>query len=100
MRDRRVDFQRFARLEDAAVFFQRRQSAHVVQAVGQLDDNDADILAHGNEHLADGGRLLIGEGFHLDARDLGDAVDQLRHVRAELLLDQLAGHVGVLNRVV
>ena len=100
MRDGRVDFQRLARLEDAAVFFQRRQGAHVVQAVGQLDDDDADILTHGNEHLADGGRLLVGKRFHLDARDLRDAVNQLRHVRAELLLHQLAGDVGVLHRVV
>ena len=71
-----------------------------MQAVGQLDDDDADVLAHGDEHLADGGRLFVGEGLHLDARDLGDAVDQLRHVRAELLIDQLAGHVGVLHGVV
>ena len=100
VRDGRVDLKRLARLEDATILLERRQGAHVVQAVGQLDDDDADVLAHGNEHLADSGRLLVGEGFHLNARDLGDAVDQLRHVRAELLLDQLAGHVGVLHRVV
>ena len=100
VRDGRVDFNRLARLEDAAVLLERRQGAHVVQAVGQLDDDDADVLAHGDEHLADGCRLLVGERFHLDARDLGDAVDELRHVRAELLFDQLAGNVGILHRVV
>ena len=100
VRDGRVNLQRLARLEDAAVFTQRAQRAHVVQAVGQLDDDDADVLAHGYEHLADGGGLLVGEAFHLDARDLRHALHQLCHLGIELRFHLVARHAGVLHGVV
>ena len=74
--------------------------AHVVQAVGQLDHDDADVLAHGHEHLADGGRLLVRKAFHLDARDLGHAVHQVRDALVEGLRHLLERHARILHRVV
>ena len=100
MGDGGVDLQRLAGLEDAPVLAQGRQCAHVVQAVGQLDDDDADVLGHGHKHLADRGRLLVGEGFHLDAGDLGDAFHQRPHLRVEGALHFLGGHLRVLHGVV
>ena len=100
VRDGGVDFERLARLEDAAVLLERRECAHVVQAVGKLNHDDADIFAHGDEHLADGGRLLVRQAFHLDARNLGDAVNERSHVLVELGCHVLVGDVGVLDRVV
>ena len=95
-----VDLQRLAGLEDAPVLAQGRQCAHVVQAVGQLDDDDADVLGHGHEHLANGGRLLVGERLHLDAGDLGDALHQRPHLRVEGALHLLGRHLRVLHGVV
>ena len=100
VRDGGVNLERLARLEDAAILLERRERAHVVQAVGQLDHDDADVFAHGDEHLADGGRLLVRQAFHLDARNLGDAVDERGHVLVELGCHVLVGDVGVLDRVV
>ena len=100
VRDGGVDLERLARLEDAAVLLERRERAHVVQAVCQLDHDDADVFAHGDEHLADGGRLLVRQAFHLDARNLGNTVDERGHVLVELGGHVLVGDVGVLDRVV
>ena len=71
-----------------------------MQAVCQLDDEDADVLAHGNEHLADGLRLLVRKVLHLDLRDLRDAFDQLGNGRAELFGKLLRRRVRVFHRVV
>ena len=71
-----------------------------MQAVGQLDNDNADVLAHGNEHLAEGLRLLVGERFHLDLGDLGNTVHQIGHGLAEQLGYLLFGGSGVFHRIV
>ena len=59
MRDRSVNFERFERR--VAPFLRRLkiQGAHIVQPVGQFDDDDTDILRHRQQHLADIFRLLL-----------------------------------------
>ena len=47
--------------------------AHVVQAVGYLDEDDADVLRHGDEHLAQVLGLLLLVARVLHARQLGGA---------------------------
>ena len=77
------------------------ESAHIVQAVGQLDQNHADILGHGQEHLPQVLRLdlnLVGRIGQL--AQLGDAVHQEGHLVAEFLGDLLRGHDRILHRVV
>ena len=76
------------------------QGAHVVQPVGQLDQQDPPVVRHGDEHLADGGRLLGLLGVELEAVELGHAVDDAGHALAEGLLDRLERQPGVLHRVV
>ena len=73
---------------------------HVVEAVGQLDDEHPPVVGHGHEHLAHGGGLLGLLGVELQAVELGDAVDDQGHGRAEVTLDDLRGHPGVLHGVV
>ena len=53
VRDGRVDFQRLLRDALLAVARQKLQSPHVVQPVRQLDDDDANVVHHGEQHLAD-----------------------------------------------
>ncbi|GAA3080234.1 hypothetical protein GCM10020254_25720 [Streptomyces goshikiensis] len=74
------------------------EGAHVVEAVGELDGHDADVVAGGDEHLAEG--LGLGGGAVVDLLDLGDAVDDEADLVAELLADLIEGHLGVLDRVV
>ena len=63
----------------------RGDRAHVVEAVGQLDDEDPQVLGHGHQHLAHGGGLLGLLGVELDPVELGDAVDDGGHVAAEAI---------------
>ncbi len=97
---RRVDLGGLAR--DALLLLdgQRAQRAHVVEPVSELDQDHADVVRHGQEHLADvlGLLLLVGEGAELG--QLGDAVDQLGDLGAELLLEIVDRVVGVLRDVV
>ena len=98
--ERRVDLRGLA--GDALLLLdgQGAQGAHVVEPVGELDEDDADVLRHGQEHLADvlGLLLLVGPGAELG--QLGDAVDEVGHLRPEALLDVRDGVLGVLGDVV
>ena len=55
----RIDLERLAC--DAALLLspERGEGAHVVETVAKLDQDDADILRHGEEHLADVFRVLL-----------------------------------------
>ncbi len=89
VRDRRVDLERLLRLLDLLLLGQRADRAHVVQPVGQLDQDDAHVARHRDDHLAVVLRLGLiarGEG---DPGQLGDAVDEVRNVLAEALVDLL-----------
>ena len=98
--DRRIDVHGLKRrvmlLVDRAVL----QGAHIVQAVGQLDDHDADVLRHCKQNLHDvfSLLLLLGKGRHLG--QLCDAVHEHGNVMAEALLHILSGRGGVLDNIV
>ena len=95
-----VDLHRFKRL--LALLFRRLilHGAHVVRAVGKLDEDDADVLSHGHEHLAQVFHLLLFLAGVLHARQLGDALDKVGDGGGELLGDLGIGRVGVLDAVV
>ena len=98
VRQRREDLQHLARLALLLLARQVAQGAHVVQPVGQLDDQDPDVARHGDDHLAHG---LGGGGLAvLDLVQLGHPVDQRRHVVAELAAQFRQRVGGVLDRVV
>ena len=77
-----------------------RDGLHVVEPVGQLDQQDPGVLGHGDQHLAHGGGLLGLAGVEADPVQLGDPVDDGGHVGAELGLDLGQPEAGVLDRVV
>jgi hypothetical protein len=95
-----VDVERL--LGDAALlpFGEGGDRPHVVEPVGQLDEQDADVLGHGHQHLPQGGGLLRLLGVELEAVEFGDAVDDGGDVGPEVLGDVGQGDFGVLHRVV
>ena len=76
------------------------QRPHVVQPVGQLDDEHPPVVGHGHQHLAHRGRLLGLLGVELETVELGDTVHDERHRRSEVPFDDLGGHPRVLDGVV
>ncbi len=81
--DRRVDLERFARDGAAPRRRHRLDRAHVVRAVGELDQDDAEVPHHREQHLAEAFRLRFLAALELDLVELGDGVDELGDVRAE-----------------
>jgi hypothetical protein len=71
-----------------------------VQAVGQLDQDDADVLRHRHDHLAVVLGLCVLAALEVDPRQLRDAVDELRDLVAELRPQLLELDLGVLDDVV
>ncbi len=100
VRERGVDVQGFAGDAFLLVGPQRAERAHVVQAVGHLDEHDADVRDHGQQHLADVFGLVVFLVGELDLVELGDAFDDVRDLLAEAPGDLGRGHVGVFDRVV
>ncbi len=83
--ERGVDLERLARDALALRRVEVLERAHVVQAIGELDQDDPDVVDHGQDHLAEvlGLGLLLAR--ELELRDLGHALDDVRDVRAEVL---------------
>jgi hypothetical protein len=74
--------------------------AHVVQSVGELDEHDAYVADHRQHHFLHIGRLLLGPRVEREVGQLGQAVDELGHGRAELRLQGSARDTGVFEDVV
>ena len=95
-----VDLEGF--LGDAPAFFAREhfQGAHVVQAVGQFDQDHADVAGHGHGHLLEVFGLGFGLGLEVHLGQLADPVDQLGDSLAELLAEGFLGDAGVFDHIV
>jgi len=98
--DRRVNVHRLP--GDANLFgrLQELQRSHVVQAVGKLDHHNANVLHHGQQHLANVFRLARFRRHHVQAADFGDAFDKLGHLAAKAFLETRKWKLGVFNDVV
>ena len=70
-----------------------------MQPVGQLDEDDADVVHHRQEHLAEVLGLALLARREGDRADFGDALDDMGDLGAEQLLDALDGRQGVLDDV-
>ncbi len=66
VRDGRIDFDGLAGDALAALGAEVAERPHIVQAVGQLDHDDADILHHGQQHLAEALRLAVLGGEEIE----------------------------------
>ena len=100
VRERRVDLQRLGRDPPLLLFGERRDRSHVVETVGELDQQDPDVARHRHDHLPDVLGLLLFAGLELDPLQLGQPVHDPRDLVAEVLFDLGHRDVGVLHRVV
>ncbi len=100
MGDGGVDVQGLAGL--LALFLLREviEGAHVVEAVGQLDEDDPGVLGHGHEELAEGLGLGRLAALEVDALQLGHPIDDGGYLFAEEFADVLQAGGGVLHHVV
>ncbi len=83
--ERRVDLEGLARDALLRLELHVLEGAHVVEAVGELDEEHADVARHGHEHLAEALGLLVLLAGEVDAAELGDPVDQERDLGPEEL---------------
>ena len=100
VRERRVDLERLLRLLDLLLLAEVLDRAEVVEAVGELDEDDAHVLGHRDDHLPVVLGLRLLAGLELDARQLRDAVDERGDLVAELLAQRVELDAGVLDDVV
>jgi hypothetical protein len=71
-----------------------------VDPVGQLHQQDPDVLGHGQDHLADVFGLLGGFVAERSAGRFGHPVDNVGDLFPEILVQVVQAGVGVLHRVV
>ena len=98
--DGSIDIERLASNLVLLVGSQVLERTHIVQAVGNLNEDDADILRHGKEQLLEVlglRRSLITEDT---TRDLSESINDLRHLRAKEVRDILDGILGILDHIV
>ena len=100
MSERGIDVERLASDGFLAVGLQVLQGAHVVQAIGQLDEHHAHIGDHGQQHFADVFCLAVFAVGELDLVDLGDALDDVGYLVTEVGLNLLAGGGSVFDGIV
>ncbi len=100
LRERGVDLHRLARDPLLLLGLQGAERAHVVQPVRELDEHDADVVGHREEHLADvlGLLLLVAVGAELG--QLRDAIHHVGDLRPEPLLHVGEAELRVLGHVV
>ncbi len=100
MRDGRVNLHGLGRNALLPFGRERPNRAHIVQAVGQLHHDDADVVHHGEQHLADALGLALFARGQIQLAQFGDAVDHAGDIVAEFLFHFGEGGGGVLHHIV
>ncbi len=98
VRERRVDLEGLLRLALRGLLGHEAPGARVVQPVGELDDENPDVFAHRDDHLAHG--LGLSTVAVLELVELRDAVDEHRDLVAEVGAHHVERVVGVFDGVV
>jgi len=99
--ERGVDLQRLT--GDPLTFgrtLDEMQGTHVVQPVGELDQQHTDVLGDRQDEFAQVLGLPLVFGGQRETRKLSDALDQLGDLLAEHPGDLVTGDLGVLDHVV
>jgi hypothetical protein len=100
VREGHVDPLGLLRDAPARVLVHVLERAHVVESVGELDHQDADVLRHRDQHLSEVLGLPLLGVLELELRDLGEPLDQEGHLVAEQAPELLHRGERVLHGVV
>src|SRR6185437_5328669 len=100
VRQWRVQVARLLSDAPALLFGKRLERAHVVQAIGELDDDDARILGDRQQQLAIVLDLRVARRMRRQVLDLCEPVHDPRDFLAELQFDVGEGEAGVLDHIV
>ena len=98
--ERAEDVHGLARLALLLLGLEVADGPHVVQPVGELDEQDPQVLRHRHQQLAEVLGLLVLDRRQLEVGQLGHPVDQLRDLVAEPERDLGIGRERVLDGVV
>ena len=100
MREWRIDIQRF--LRDPSLFIKRSGSnrAHIVQTVGKLDDQHAQVASHGYKHLSHRRRLLGLSRIKLQPLQLRQSINNAGDFGSEIALDIRQRDFGIFDSIV
>ena len=71
-----------------------------MKPVGQLDQNNPDIIGHGQKHLTKALGLSRPGAVKRKTAELGDTGDDVQNFGAEQFFDFLRDRLGVLNHIV
>jgi hypothetical protein len=99
IRDRRVNLERLARDAPALHGLDGVERSHIVKPVRELDQDDAHVARHREQHLPEVLGLRLFVRLEFDAIELGDAVDELGDALAEVARDLRLGDGGVFRHV-
>src|ERR1700733_14970608 len=87
MRDGRINLESFFSNFALAIGRQGLKGAHVVQPVSQFDEHHADVINHGQHHLAQIFSLRFLTRGEVDLAYFRDAFDDMRDLLAKILAD-------------
>ena len=100
VREGSVDLERLRRLPELRLALEVGDGPHVVQPVGELDDDDAHVAAHSHDHLPQGLRLRLLQVPGREPLELGDPVHDLRDLVPKPLRQLLFRYARILEDVV
>lgn len=98
--ERRIDFHGLFGNAAALVGRHIFHGAHIVQAVGELHQQNAHVIGNGEQQLAQVFRLLGLAGNEIELLELGQPLHQPADIFAEQLIDFGTGGGGILDRIV
>ena len=98
--DRCIDVERFSGDTLLLVSGHRAECLHVVQTVGKLDEDDANVFDHREHHFPKAFGLSLCLTAKLNLIQLADTIDEQRDFATELLRDVVERCSSVLNRIV
>ena len=99
VRQRRIDLHRLQRFDPLLFRNAIIQRAHVVQPVGQLDDDNSNILCHGQQHLAYIFRLLLCPAGIRNIGELCHTIHQFGYIAAKLLFYILQRYGSIFHHI-
>ena len=96
---RRINFKRLLGYLFLLDLVKMLQRPHVMQAVGQLDENDPDVVRHREHHLSEVFGLFFLIVPEVDLADLRHTVHQMHNVLAKLMLQFIGRGERIFERV-